>query len=814
MNSLLKDVRYALRQLAKAPLLTALAALSFGLGVGANTTLYTWAKALLFDPYPAARDTGRLVTVHPFDPGFGETSVSYPDYRDLRDRSTTLSGLIASRPIALSIGARDQPVRVFAETVTGNYFDVLGVKIAHGRGFLPSEDEVPLRDSVIVLAHDFWERSFGADPSVIGRTVTVNARPFTVVGVADEGFYGTRPGLAHQAWVPLMVQEWVEPGGAGRLEERGSNWLSVLGRLRPGVSVEEAQAEIISIMKAVDAEHSANAVPGATVKVSPLWRAPQSPAAVLGPVFAVLAGLGILVLAIASANVACLLIARALSRQREIAVRTALGASRARVIRQLVVESLVLSALGAVCGVATAYAGAGLLEAMIPSTDFPMRLGARVETTALFVAFGLSALCGLAFGLLPAFQAARTDTSVALRESGTAVAGGRATARWFRRLVVAQVAAATVLLVAAGLFLRSAENARDLPLGFDPKGVSLTSMEIFTAGYDRDRGLAFWDRLRTEAASIPGARSVALARRIPLGFGGSSSTSVNVPGFTPTQGRPPFGFFNVVTPGYFKAMSLPLVSGREFEATDVRGAQAVAIVNETMASMYYSGRDPVGATFRIGPDELRIVGVAKNSLYRDIGERPSPWFYLPLGQWYRPDMTLMIRTDGDPDALATPARALLRSLDPGLAIVGQRSLQEHVRAAAIRQTLGSRMLGVMGALGLILATVGLFGTLAFGVAQRAKELSVRVALGGRREDILGLVFGDARRVMTIGLALGMTLGLGAAFAMRGLLIGVPPWDPAVFGAVLAALATTAVVAAIVPAWRAASVDPVTALRAD
>ncbi len=814
METIVRDLRMAARSLARTPLLTALAALSFGLGVGANTTVYTWVKALLLEPHPLVHDAGRLVSVQPVDPRIGGTSVSWPDFKDLSARSTSFTGLVATRSIAVAVGVRDQPLRVHGELVSANYFDVLGVPLAHGRGFLPSEGEAPLRDPVIILGYDTWVRHFGADPALVGRTVTVNARPLTVVGIAGEGFYGTKTGLAMQAWIPMMLQEWVDPGGAGRLDERGDNWLAVIARLAPGVSLDRAANETVAIFAAIDRDHPQNAVVGGSARLSPLWRSQDSAGALLGPVFAVLGALAVLVLAIASSNVACLLIARSLSRQREMAVRSAMGATRGRLLGQLITESLLLAFLGGASGLVVAWAGAGLLQSLVPATDYPVRLGARVDYGALGVAFLLSAIFGLAFGLLPALHGSRTETAVALREAGASVAGGRKTGRWFGRLVIAQIAGATVLLVAAGLFLRSADNAVSFPKGLDPKGVALTSMDLFSAGYDRDRGQQFFERLATEAAGLPGVRSVGLARRVPLGFGGTSSTSLEVPGHVAAGGESPYGLFNVVSPGYFRTVRTPVLKGREFEAGDRAGSRPVGVINETMARLYYAGREPLGASFLLGGDAVEIVGVVQDSRFRDLSEAPAPWFYLPLAQRYRPDMTLFVRGDGDPVELAAPVRALVRQIDPVIAVVGQRSFAEHVTAATLRQKLGARMLGLLGTLGLALAAVGLFGTLAYRVAQRSRELSVRLALGCSPAEIVGLVAGDTRRLLLPGLAAGCLLALAAGVAMKSLLIGVSPWDPLVFGSVVVILSLTAFVAGLLPARRAAATDPLLSLRAD
>ncbi len=814
MNAFVGDLRYAARQLLNAPVFSALAVLSFALGIGANTTLYTWAKALLFNPFPTVSEPAQLVAMHVTDKNQGVISVSYPDYRDIKARTKALDGLIAIRPTAVGLGAGEKPSRVFAEIVTGNYFDVLRVPFAVGRGFLPNEDEAPLKSPVVVIGYELWQREFGGDPRVIGRSVLLNARAFTIVGVAGEGFKGTRPGLAYEAWAPMMMQEWLEPGSAGRLEQRGSSWLTVLGRLAPGVSFDKAEGELRAIGQALVAEYPQNANAGKGLTIAPLWRAPQTPAAILGPVFAVLGGVTGLVLLIAAMNVASLLLARAMGRRKEIAVRTALGASRSRIIRQLLCESLLLSLMGGLAGAGVASLGASVLQRMVPPTDVPVNFGAALDTQALLIAIALSVATGVVFGLIPALQTSRSDASGVMREEAGSIAGASGRTRWFRRLVVGQLAASTVMLVIAGLFVRSLERAQNYDIGFEPKGVLISSLELFTSGYDSARGQVFFENLLTEAKGLPGVEQAALVRRPPLGFGGSSSTTIEVEGFAAAKDATPWGYFNVISPRYFDLMRMPLLKGREFEETDLAKAPLVAVVNHTMAERFWPGKDAVGGRFRIGEEWLTVVGVAKDAVYRDLGERPVPWFFLPLPQRYRADMTLMLRTQGDPIALAEPLRKMAARLDPNLPIFATRTLQEHIRPASVRQSIGGQMLSLLGVVGLILAAVGLFGTLAFGVAQRTREMGIRLAVGGVRADILRMVLSEGARLTGAGVAIGLVLALGVGRFIKGLLLGVAPWDPLTLVVVLCVLGASSALACFAPAWRAASTDPVKALRAE
>lgn len=814
MTTLLRDVRLAARQLAQTPLFTFLAVLSFGLGIGANTTLYTWAQALLFNPFPAASESPRLVSMNITDKNQGVISVSYPDFRDIKARTKTLDGLVAVRATPMGLGGGERPVRVYGEIVSAGYFEALGVKLAQGRGFLPSEDETPLKNPVLVIGYELWQRQFGGDPGVIGREVLLNGRSFALVGVAAEGFFGTGSGVAYEAWVPMMMQEWVSPGGVGRLEQRGNSWLNVLGRLAPGVTLAQAQAELAAIGQALVHEYPDNANAGKGITLAPVWRAPHTAAEIMGPVFAVLGGVALLVLLIAAMNVASLLLARALGRRREIAVRTALGASRGRIVRQLMTESTLLALLGGLFGSFVAYSGAPLLERMIPPNDLPVRVGATLDVSALLWATVLSVVTGIVFGLVPALQTARPDPTSVLREEAGSMSGGAGRSRWFRRLVVAQLAGSTVMLVIAGLFVRSLDRAANYDVGFDPKGVLVSSLDLFTSGYTSERGQVFFDNLIDEASHLSGVSSAALVRRAPLGFGGSSSTAFEVEGFVAPKEVSPWGYLNVVSPGYFDLMRMPLLKGREFAKTDLPGAPLVAVINQTMAERYWPGKDSVGGRFRLGPDWFTVVGVAKDAVYRDLGENKAPWFFLSVSQRYRSDMTLLVRSSGNPASLSEPVRKLVSRLDPNLPVFATRTLEEHIRAAAVRQSVGGKMLSLLGVLGLTLAAVGLFGTLAFGVAQRTREMGIRLAIGGIRADILRMVMAEGLRLTAVGVTIGLGLAMGAARLMKGLLLGVSPWDPLSVGAALLILSVASLMACLVPAWRAASTDPLTALRSE
>ena len=808
MSALWRDLRHAARTLRASPGLTALATLSLALGIGANVTVYAWARATLLEPFPGVREQGRLVKLLQTDPQQEFVSFSYPDYRDLRDQAKSVSGLIALRQTAATLAADGRSDRVWVQVVTGNFFGVLGVDAALGRTLAPSDDLVPEGHPVVVIGHALWQRRFGGDPAIVGRTVLLNTRPYTVVGVAPAAFRGAGTGLVFDGWVPMMMQTHFEPG-ASRLDQRGHRWLDVYARLGPGVSQASAEAELEVLAARIAGENERDGLRRG-IALYPLWRAPRTGAAILGPIIMVLGGICALVLLLACANLASLLLARGVNRRREIAIRLSLGAQRGDVARQLLVESLLLALLGGAAGVVVATFGIGLLEAWAPPTPFPLSIGAEIDTTAIAVAFGVALLTAVLFGLVPALQAARPETADALRDEAASVAGGRTRLR--NGLVVAQVALSVLLLVAAGLFLRTLQKLQSTDLGFDPRGVQVTSLELFTSGYDRERGSAFYRELLERAHSLPGVEQASLVRRVPLGFGGSSSSSVEVEGYVPAKDEEPWGYFNDVGPGYFSLMRIGIVKGREITADDRADAPRVAVVNATMAARYWPGREAVGGRFRLGESWVTVVGVARDATYRDIGEKAAPWFFLPLHQGYRPDMTLLLRTAGDPAALTEPAKALVRQLDPGIAPYSATTLQAFIGASDFRQRVGSQLLGLFGVLGLLLASIGLYGVLSFQVARRTREIGIRMALGSSRRDVLGLVLRQGATLVGLGLAVGLLGAFGLAQLLKSLLVGVHPWDPLAFASVVVVLLLAAFAACLVPARRATRVDPLLALR--
>jgi putative ABC transport system permease protein len=809
METILQDIKYAIRMLVKSPGLTAVAVLSLALGIGANTTIFSWVKAVLLRPIPAVTDPDRLVVFAEKSLSGGYTSTSYPDYVDFRDRNEALSGIFIQDTQTMSLSTGDRADRVFGAIVSGNYFDVLGAQAARGRTFLPEEDRTPGSHPVAVLSHGLWQRKFNSDPHLVGNTVTLNGQQFTVLGVMPEEFVGTFVGLSTDLWVPIMMEERFV-AGRDRLTSRGDHWLQAMARLRPGVSIDQARANLEVIAGQLASEYPATNA-GRSATVMRVWESPWGAQFVLRPVLIVLTAVVALVLLIACANVANLLLARAIGRRKEIAVRLALGASRIRLIRQLLTESVLLACLGGVGGLAAAFWSSDILMAFVPPTDMPVKLATNLDWHVLGFTLAVSVVTGFVFGLAPALQASNPDLVTALKdESGRVAGGGKGRLRSL--LVVAQVALSLVLLVAAALFLQSFRNGHTIDPGFNPDNVMIASYDLFPNGYDTDRGRIFHRQLLQRVEALPGVETATIAHRVPLGFGGSNSTTVRVDGYEPRPNEEMSVEYNNVGRDYFRAMQTPLVEGRDFTAQDDDHARRVLIINETMARRYFLGQSPLGRQVRIGNNGWEVVGVARDGKYRALNEDPRPFMYMPIAQSYRPEAALTVRSSGDPAAMMAAVREAVRQMDANLPLFEVMTIREYMSAAVFIQRIAATLLGLFGGLALLLATIGLYSVMAYSVSQRTHEIGVRLALGAKPRDVLKLVVGHGMRLAIIGVAVGVAAAFGLTGLMSSLLFGVSPGDPLTFGSISLLLVAVALAACYVPARRATRIDPTVALR--
>jgi predicted permease len=796
--------------LLKNPTFTAIAALSLALGIGANTTVFSWMKGILFRPVPGAVASDRLVVVAGRSVSGSHTSLSYPDYVDLRDSSEAFSGLIAFELSPMSMSDGREARRVYGSLVSGNYFDTLGVRAALGRTFTADEDKTPNAHPVAVISHGLWQRAFGSDQNIAGKTVSLNNHPFTIIGVAPEEFVGTFVGLSIDLWVPVMMQELVLAGGS-RINERGSRWLLSMGRLKDGVSINQAGASIDNITRRL-AEQYPRTNEGRSAELFPLWKSPWGAGMFLRPVLFVLFAVVSLVLLIACANVANLCLARAFARRKEIAIRLSMGASRARLVRQLLTESILLAILGGVGGLFIAYWSTGLFSAFVPAVDLPVKFSVEVDSAALAFTLLISIATGIMFGLAPALQASKPDLIAALKEDTAKSSGGRGRARLRGALVVAQVALSLLLLISAGLFLKSLGRAQTVDPGFDPKGVLLASMDLFANGYTTEGGKAFQRQLIERVSALPGVESVSFARRVPLGLGGTSSSTFAIEGYEPRPGEEINVAYNNVSPGYFRTMRIPMLSGRDFAAEDNDQSQKVVVINETMAKRYWRGEDPVGRVMRRGKDSFVVAGVARDIKYNTLGEEPQPYLYFPLLQDYRPDVTLQVRTIAGPVALVDGVRQTVGAMDERLPLFDVKTLGEHISMSTIPQRIAAMMLGLFGALALALASVGLYGVMAHAVNQRTQEIGIRMALGASYGNVLALVLGQGMKLALVGVGVGLAAAFALTRLLASILIGVSATDFLTFAATSLLLVGVALAACFIPARRAARLDPMIALR--
>jgi macrolide transport system ATP-binding/permease protein len=826
LSGLGQDVRLALRSLHRSPGFTGVALLTLALGIGANVTLFSVVSAVFLAPLPVA-DPERVVMVYTSDfsgPRFGASS--YPDFEDLRAEPQLFESLAAYGLEATALTTDREPARVWCELVSGAYFPALNVRTLLGRPLGPEDDRASAAPAV-VISQGLWQRRLAGDPSVLGRTLTLSGTALSVVGVVAEPFTGLSRGVAVEAWLPLAHRSRLVPGNDA-LRNRGSRFLSLVGRLPRGVSVADVQPRLDVLASRLRASYSEQWTDrsGATRRLSLLRERearvpPQAKGAILGfsALLVVVVGL---VLAIAGTNVANLMLARAATRRREIAVRLALGASGARVVRQFLTESILVAALGGALGLLVAVWATQVLRGFTPPFPVPMHLEVVVDGRVLAFAFGLTLLTGLLLGLAPALQAGRPDLVPALKDEGGGVATGSRGRRLRRTFVVAQVALSMVLLVGASLLLRGLSRATRLAPGFDAEGTRLVPVDLGLAGYDAAQAASLVDRIAERALRVPGVTAAALSVTLPLELH-ASRRSTFVDGYVAPAGEDREHYFGVVGPGHFAAFRIPILRGREFTPEDRADAPGVVIVNERFAARFWPGEDPIGKTIRNrgadGPP-LTVVGLARDSKYRTLAEEPTPFFYLPVLQDYGFvsrytrlfPAHVVVQGTGDPGTMALTITAFLRELDPKLPVYPPRPMLEHVGLSVLPSRVASVFFAAFGLLGLLLASLGVYGVVAYSAAQRTQEMGVRMALGAKSRDVLGLVLKDGLVLTATGVVAGGILAAALAPAMRRLLYGLSPLDPVTFAAASALLAAVALLASTLPARRAARVDPVVALR--
>jgi predicted permease len=809
-----KDIRYAVRSLLKRPGFVAIAVVTLALGIGANTAIFSLVNAVLLQSLPVERP-GEIVSVAMRGKDDSMSAWSFPNYRDFRDRNEALSGLLVYRFVPLSLSRGGANERVWGFEVSGNYFDVLGVKAIKGRTFLPEEDKTPLSHPVAVLSYESWQRRFGGDQDLVGKDVLLNNHQFRVIGIAPEGFKGTEMVYTPEIWLPAAMMEWVEPG-ANWLEDRNTRNFFANGRLKPGVDQRQAEASL-NLLALQLAKEYPDTNEGQTVKIVPAgFLIPELRGAVVSFTWVLMGAVG-LVLLVTCTNLAGLMLARATDRRREIAIRLAMGANRLRLIRQLLTESVLLSVIGGVAGVLLAYWIIELLLAFKPPIDFPLRLDVAVDWHVLVFSLAVSLVAGAVFGLAPALQATRPGLSQALRE--TSAQGGAARTRLRSVLVVAQIAISLMVLIAAGLVVRTLQQLQTMNPGFDPQNGLTMSFDLGLQGYNAERGQQFYRQLSERLQALPGVKSATVSSYLPLTLN-FNSRNIFVEGLPAERGENvPLSMNASVGPRYFETMRTPLVQGREFTSQDQEKTEQVAVVNETfvrrLLTNVSSPSEAIGKRVAFGSASgpfMRIVGVARDGKYFNITEEPRSFIWTPMTQDYSSNGILTVRTEGDPNQLFGAVRKEVQALDPNLPLFDVKTLTEHMRLALFAPKIAAMVLGVFGLVALLLSAIGIYGITSYTVAQRTHEIGIRLALGAQLSDVLKLVLSHGLKLTLIGAVLGILGAFVATRAITSVLYGVSATDPLTFVLVSGLLIGVALVACYVPSRRATKVDPLVALR--
>jgi predicted permease len=828
MSSLLQDLRHTLRMMFRYRAFTTLTVFTLAVGIGANTTVFSWVDAMLLRPLSGVASPDRLAAVETLTPNGAFVPNSYPDYRDFRDHLNLVSGIAVTHPAAFSVGQRDHAERVWGELVSGNFFSVLGTRATIGRVFAPQEyGDKPGAFPLVVISDRFWRSHFNADPSIVGKTVRVNQHELTVVGVADPAFHGSFAGEAFDLWVPYMLQPELNGVDEWMLRDRANRNMFGIARLKPGVTLEQARGELASLatrMAVADADTNQ----GLSATMLPLANSHFGPQSLLLAPLSILMGVCGVLLLIVCANVANLLLARATMRQKEFSTRLALGAGRARLARQVVTEILLLSIAATVCGMVVTLWMSHILVDLLPPARLSLALDLHLNPRVFAFSALLCLVTTFAASLFPALQAGRTNLNENLNEAGRSAVGGVRSHRLRSSLVVAEVSLALVALIGAALFVRGFAATRQIDPGFHPDHVLLSQFYLASNGYSLEQRKEFTRRLGEKLQSAPGITDVAWSDFVPLGFDAGSWEHLEVRGYNPSRDENMKIYRNIISPDYLQLLGIPMLEGRNFTAHDDEKSPLVMIVNQAFVDHFFAGRSPIGRQIHGWGEWITVVGVVANSKYHYLSEAPLPYFYVPFRQMYRADLDLafFVRTQGNPETALSLVRQKAREIDPAVTVFDAAPLSEYMGASLYPQKVAASLLSVLGVLSVVLAAVGLYSVMAYSVAQRTHEIGIRMALGARPADVLRLVVRQGFSLVLAGLAVGLCLSLAVSRSIAAMsifgssmdtptkLLGVSATDPLTYAGAILLLLAVAFFATWIPARRAAAVEPMTALRCD
>ena len=809
---MLQDLRIGLRMLRRSPGISLLAILCLTLGIGANAAVFSWIEGILLRPYPQVAHPERLFVLSGTSRSAPKgTEVSWPDFQDLKRATTLFDSFIAEKIVGTTLNVSgDRAERATGSVVSANYFDALGVHPILGRAFEPVEETGRNAHPVVVISYQLWKDRFRGDPGVIGRVQMLNGVPHTIIGVAPEDFYGTFVGYKFQFWVPASMQETFDPGGY-KLEDRSARWIEGFVTLEPGVTIAQAQAEISAAAKRLETTFP-DTDRGRGIQLLPVWKSPFNPMEALLPTLGIALAVVTSVLLIACANVGNLLLLTSFARRQEMTIRLAVGAGRARLVRQLLTEGLIMSALAALGGLLVAYWSRNALVLLFPPRGGTvLRLPAELDWRVLVSSVGVCLIATLLFGLAPALLTSKIDLVDALKAESGGVVGGHGRA-WVRSsLVLVQVSLSFVLLVGAGLVIRSLEQMRTVNPGFSADGVVTTSIDLVAAGYDTPRARTFQDELLARLQTLGGVQSAAFVRVVPFSYRGYSSAPIAVDGYEAPPDEPPVVDYDEIGPGTLATLGIPLLSGREFTRADDERSEPVAVVNDVMAAQYWRGEDPVNRRLQVKGRSMRVVGVARSAKYGNLLEPKQAFFFVPLRQ-NTLGQALVIRTPLRPEAIATALVREIHTLDENLSPSEVITMREQIARTTSSQTMAVRLLTVFGTLAAILAAIGLYGVMSSAVSQSTREFGLRLALGATASDLRRLVLSRGLALSGAGVAVGVVAAVQSTRLLGNLLYDVSPRDLTVFSLAFLVMAAASLIACLVPAWRATRADPLVALR--